>query len=410
MYKTRHIESEVKELAKYAKTVLVVGARQVGKSTMLSHLYPTMHHLTFDPVQDLYGARQDPDFFLDNFRAPLILDEIQYVPELLPALKRRVDTQEDKGQYFLTGSQNLSVLKQISESLAGRVAIINLNPMTSFEIYSEPNSTWLKTYLEIPDLLVSKIQGVLPIEESLYTLVWRGGYPGLLETPNKYISNYFSSYVQTYVERDIRTVENIQDLTQFEKFLALSAALSAQEVNYSHLGREIGLTPATSSRWLSLLGYTYLWKNIMPYSNNAIKRISKKPKGYLNDTGFICYLQRISSPEALANHPSWGHLFETFCINMIIAQSQMLGFDLNFFHWRSSGGAEVDLILEVNNIFYPIEIKGKTALNKYDARGLKAFRESYPHLKIAKGLILYPGKEAYPVDKDTLAIPWHAVI
>jgi uncharacterized protein len=406
-YYTRHLEQKLLQYAEYFKIVLVTGARQVGKSTMLAKVFPDIKTFVFDPIQDIYGARQDPDLFLDTYPPPLILDEIQFVPELLPALKRRVDTSDSPGQYFLTGSQNLSVLRAVAESMAGRVGILNLEGLTYYEMIEEPERGWLDLYLGSPEQIFKKIfipSPTLP----LHQLLWRGSLPGLLDIPNEIVPGYFRSYIQTYVERDIRLLENIRELTAFDRFLGLSAALCAQEINASLLGREIGITPATSRRWLDLLENTYQWKELFPYHGNTIKRISGKRKGFWRDTGLCCYLQRISSPDTLAVSPLRGPLFESWVTNLILRMSSNLSMPPQFYHWRTSGGAEVDLILELDGCLFPIEMKCKTNLTQHDTRGLRAFRETYG-TKVAPAIIVYAGHECFQLNETTTAIPWHAL-
>lgn len=411
MYKQRHIQAKLEQLVNYFKVVLVVGARQVGKSTLLKTLYPQLQHLTFDPIQDLYGARQDPDLFLNNFPRPIILDEMQYIPNLLPAIKRKVDESDAKSQYLLTGSQNISILKTIAESLAGRVGILHLGGFTPFELADTPQNNWLIPYLQSPETFLKSAPLIqtLDLSSTLYTLLWRGSYPGLLDIPNEFVASYYSSYIQTYVERDVRLLENIQDLSQFDRFLGISAALTAQEINYSHLGREIALMPATANRWMDLLVHTYLWAETAPFSGNLIKRVSKKSKGYFTDTGLICYLQRISTPDSLARHPLLGSLFESFCVNFIQNICDSLSMSPKFYHWRTAGGAEVDLILELDGRLYPIEIKCKSNLTAYDARGIRAFFDAYPALNIAPGIILYTGDRCYALSDKIFALPWNAL-
>lgn len=408
MYISRHVEEKVAELAKYFKIILVTGARQVGKSTMLAHLFPNLKHITFNPIEDSYGAKADPKLFLQNFPSPIILDEIQYVPELLPHIKILVDQTDDKGRYYLTGSHNLSIMKTVSESLAGRVGIIHMCGMTPYEIYNAKHQSWIHQYIADPKTFLERTAGVLKTDKTLYELIWRGTLPETIKLPNEIIHDYYSSYVQTYIERDVRFFSNSIDLSQFSKFTSIAAALTAQEINYAQLGREIGISNVTASKWLDLLKYSYQWKEISPYHGNTIKRISKKPKGYITDTGLACYLHKISKPEALSNNPIFGNLFETFCINMIqgLFSSQV---QPAFYHWRSSGGAEVDLILEMNGMIYPIEIKSRSYLSKFDARGIKAFKETYANKKIAPGVIIYTGDILYKIEEDIYAAPWNAM-
>lgn len=407
-YLKRHIEKNVAQYAKYFKIILVTGARQVGKSTMLAKVLPDIRTFVFDPVQDIYGARQDPDLFLDTYPPPLILDEIQFVPELLPALKRRVDTFDSPGQYFLTGSQNLSVLRSVAESMAGRVGILNLEGLTYYEMIEEPEKAWLELYLNNPDEIFKKIH--VPLEKpSLLRTLWRGSLPGILDMPDEILPGYFRSYIQTYVERDVRLLENIRELAAFDRFLGLSAALCAQEINPTQLGREIGVTPATSRRWLDLLENTFQWKEIYPYHGNTIKRLSGKCKGFWRDTGICCYLQRISSPDTLAVSPLRGPLFESWVSNLLARLASLLPMPPQLYHWRTNGGAEVDLILELDGRLFPIEMKCKTNLTKHDTRGLRAFRETYGDEKVAPAIIVYAGQECFRLNETTTAIPWHAL-
>lgn len=408
-YKKRLYEERVLQFVQFFKVLFLVGARQVGKSSLLTHLFPQLPTFVFDPVQDLFNARQDPDLFLQNFAAPLILDEIQYAPELLPVLKRTVDQSDEKGQYLLTGSQQISILKNVAESMAGRVAILEIGPMIPHELYDDfsTKDNWLSHYLADPHDFAKKSHPLLENIPPLFEIMWRGGMPGLIEFPDQVVPTFFSSYVQTYVERDIRTLENIQDLASFGRLFALLAALTGQEINYAQLGREIGVSPATAQRWLQLLIYTYQWREVQPYHGNVIKRISSKPKGFFSDTGMACYLQRISSPAALAGHPLLGALFETFCFAIIRTLATILPTAPLLYHWRTGAGAEVDLILELDDKLYPIEMKCKTNLTKHDTRGIQAFRQTYPHKKIMPGLILYAGTMCYRVSEDVVAVPWH---
>jgi predicted AAA+ superfamily ATPase len=408
MYLTRHLENKVIHLGEKFKVVLVLGARQVGKTTLLRHLFKNIKYFVFDPVQDLYQARQDPDMFLQSSPTPVILDEVQYVPEILASLKRLVDESSQKGQYYLTGSQNFAALRQISESLAGRVVIVELNPLTIYERSGMSDTqSWLKTYLKSPADLMSSHFTVL--DNSLLESLWQGGFPATLElTPPDYY-DFFHSYLQTYVERDIRNLTNIRDLTQFSRFVSLQSALTGQEINNAHLGREIGISPSTAQDWLSLLINSYQLVTVPAFSGNLVKRISRKSKTYFTDTGFACHLMRINSYEGLLGHPAFGALFETFCVNQILRLLKACGQAFNIYHWRTGHGSEVDLILEMDGIYYPIEFKAKTNPSKRDARGITQFRQDYAHLTIAPGLIIHGGNTFYKLETDLYAIPWNAI-
>jgi predicted AAA+ superfamily ATPase len=408
-YKIRHLEDKLRLVSKHFKAVLILGARQMGKSTLLGNVFPQLRHITFDPIQDLYGARADPDLFLDNFPSPLILDEVQFAPELLPAIKRKVDLSPQKGQYFLTGSQNFNILKNIAESLAGRVCILHLGNMTPFETTDVPHGHWLKTYLDCPENMLQNYKG--KTDSPLYETLWKGGLPGTLDIPETLASTFFSSYIQTYIERDVRTIEMITDVSLFNRFIGITAALTSQEINSTQLGRDIGISPAIASRWVDLLKGTYLWKETLPFFGNTLKRLAKKRKGYITDTGIACYLQRISSPQGLANHPLLGAIFESFCVNMIMNISDSFYTPPHFYHWRTAAGAEVDLILDYNGRLYPIEIKCKSNITSYDTRGIKAFYETYQETQnIAPALILYAGDQCYRAGENITVMPWNALV
>ncbi|MBX9786327.1 MAG: DUF4143 domain-containing protein [Alphaproteobacteria bacterium] len=406
MWFDRHLQVKLQGMARNFKVVMLVGARQVGKSSLLAHLYPDLKHLTFDPYNDQYGAKADPDQFLKNFPSPLILDEVQYTPELLSSIKRFVDRSPEKGQYFLTGSQNFGLLKNAAESLAGRVGILELNGLTYFERIGKLDSHWLKGYLTHPQNFFTSLTA--NPSESIYDKIWAGDLPALATIEPDFITNYLGSYIQTYLERDIRVFENIEDMDKFDRFLGLCAAMTSREINDAEFGREMSLSSPTIKRWRGRLMASYQWREVLPYYGNSIKRLSKKSKGYFCDTGLACYLQRIPSPLALASHPNLGHLFESYCINLISTLCTTLSPAPKLYHWRTNGGAEVDLILDYNGCLYPIEIKCKTSAAKKDARGIIAFTETYPHTTIAPGIVLYTGDYPLHLTENCIAIPWNS--
>ncbi len=408
-YLHRHLEDRLERYAARFKIVLVAGARQVGKSTLLEHVFPQVKSVVLDPVQDIYGARSDPDRFLDTFGTPLLLDEVQYAPELLPALKRRVDRSDLKGQYFLTGSQNLAVMRNVSESLAGRVGILRLDGMTPAEMCGAAQQpSWIADFVGEPDTFQSRVAKIMTLDglPSLAEYLWRGQLPGLTEFDLEDVPAYLSAYVQTYIERDVRIMGNIRDLAQFGCFLRLCAALTGQEIIQSQLGREFGISPKTARHWLDMLCHSYQWLELPAYSGNTIKRLTSKPKGHLQDTGLACYLHAISSPQSLLASPLFGHLFESWCVSWIHHQIQRLPLSPSLTHWRTQNGAEIDIVLECDGRLLPIECKASTRLSKHDARGIHAFRNTYR--QAAPGVILYGGDVPWVLSEDAVAIPWSA--
>ncbi len=404
-YRKRHIENKILELFSYYPVVAVLGARQVGKSTLVEHLFHNGIETTvFDPVQDVANARQDPDFFLQNTSVPSFFDEIQYAPELLSAIKRKVDIEKGNGLYILSGSQNLSVLRTISESLAGRVAIVQLFPMSRREIVEQPTNNFLQTWLtgwnttEIP----SGKESPIPV----YPLLWRGSYPKLMEFPDHLIPGYFQSYLQTYIERDVRTVANIGSLQTFGRFIGLLAAHSAQEINHNQLGRELGIDRKTAVAWTEIAEATYQWFTVPAFARNPVKKIAGKRKGFFADTGFLCYLQKISNPQVIGSHPLQGAIFETFVVLEIKKYLQQLTIQPEIYHFRSYTGAEVDIILEMDGMLFPIEIKTKSNPNRKDTRGFTVLKECFPKERIHKGLLICSIAQPTWLSEDVLALPW----
>ena len=412
-YLPRTIEPALKKFAKFFKVVLVIGPRQCGKSTLLAKTFPGYRHFVFDPVLDLYDTRRDPDLFLDNFPAPLILDEVQHVPELLPAIKRRVDRLEGSGLYLLTGSQNLSILRSVAESMAGRVGILELGPMTLKELEGKglegdsPFDSWLASNGSgLPDLSgVREDKTASSLKtEGIARILWRGTMPGLVDAPNDLVPAWHDSYLTTYVERDIRSAASMRDLGDFGRFLRLAAALDGQEINFSQLGRELGLRPDVARRWLDLLALSFQWHELPPWHGNAIKRLSGRPKGHFADSGMACRLLGIGSPEALAANPKIGSLFESFVVNLLRRKMLASGTRPDLFHWRSSGGAEVDLVIRSDDKLLPVEVKYKSMPDGQDTRGMAAFRDTYAGLCSATGIIVHAGSESMRLNATTLAL------
>jgi predicted AAA+ superfamily ATPase len=409
MYIERHVSHKLQNLAKHFSILVLSGARQVGKSTLLNHLFgKKCRTVVFDPTVDVENVRRDPDLFLQNNPPPLILDEIQFAPELVSAIKRWVDNNPRPGQYFLSGSQQWAVIKSLAESLAGRAIFLELAPFSMGEIAGvSPKDSWLARWTNSGgDKTFLAPQKRRPVFERL----WRGFYPKAQGLPGATLPMLFDSYIKTYIERDARSLADFADLPTFHRFYFLMGALTGQEINYSHLGRDIGITPQTAQRWLGLLQSTYQWFELPAFSMNIPKRVSGRAKGYFVDTGLAAFTQAISSPKAMASHPQVGALFETAVVNEVRKQAQLFPFVPKLFHWRSHAGAEVDLILERDGVFFPMEVKLKTHPTGADTSGLTAFRKTHPSLRIGKGAVLAPVETSYALSKNDIAIPWDALL
>lgn len=371
-----------------------------------------METIVFDPAEDIGNARQDPDFFLQNHPPPLFLDEIQYAPELLSAIKRRVDREKKKGMYILSGSQNFSVLKSISESLAGRVFVQELFPMSLRERNKNLSETsFLKSWLESKGSLDLKeirnlFKNSTPPSDTLIANVWKGGYPALLHLPDNLLGGYWRSYFQTYIERDIRSMSNIGNLHTFGKFFALLSALTAQEVNATELGRELGIDRKTAIHWKEIAIASYQWLEIPSFGRNPIKKLSGKSKGYFTDPGFITYFQGIPTPQILETHPFLGRMVETYMVMEILKIISDLDYRPNLYHFRNRSGSEVDLILEYGGVYFPFEIKTKSHINGNDCRGITTFRKLFPNESIAPGIVLSAIESPEKITETSIAIPY----
>jgi len=408
MYIRRILTDKLYKLVESFPVVVISGARQVGKSTLLQNTLGIEGEIVvFDPVIDIENARQDPELFLNNHPTPLILDEIQYAPELVASIKRRVDLNRAPGQYILTGSQQWGVMKSMSESLAGRAVFLDLHSFCLLEIsQSDSIMPWIARWLDSPDIFLSTSQSRLTHKITLYEQLWRGFLPEAQFLASEVIPDFLNAYQRTYIERDVRILANVSDLQLFGRFLQLVSALTAQEINQSQFGRELGLTPQTARRWLDILKATFQWFEIPAYSGNLIKRVSNKPKGFVADTGLACSTQAISTPKAIGGHPLWGAMFETAVVAELRKQTAFLSPMPNFYHWRAYSGAEVDIILEYNGNFYPIEIKAKTNPSRRDTMGISAFRKRCSQINIAKGLVIAPCSDIIQLSEHDYAVPW----
>ena len=407
MYRERFLSERLKHLAAAFPVVVVSGARQVGKTTLLRHLFPGYDYVVFDASLDQEDARREPDLFLKNHPPPVVLDEIQYAPEVVAAIKRYVDRAPDTcGQFLLTGSQQWQVLQRLSESLAGRSAFLDLYGFSQQEIMGA-STCWLRQWLEAPGDFQAWSKSAVRFTGGLQQWLWRGFLPRATEIDEALVPDFWRGYHRTYVERDARLAGDVQDWQEFGRFVRLMSALTAQEINLSHLGREIGMTPQTASRWLHVMEGTYQWFELPAFSGNPTKRVVSRPKGYLADTGLACFHNQISSPQALGGHPLFGPLFETAIACELIKQASTMSTRPSFHHWRTAGGAEVDLVLERDGTLYPIEIKLTASPTRRHASGLEAFRDAHAHRRIGLSALICAVDEPRWIAEDVLAIPWN---
>ena len=366
-YIKRAIEDIVKESEKNFKAVLVTGARQTGKSTLLKHLYPEIKEISFDDPFAEEQAKNNPDMFMMLNEPPVFLDEIQYVPSLFRYIKMSCDRSNDKGLFFLSGAQPFKLMDMVSDSLAGRIAIIEMTPLSLREIMKDEfKSPFLPTleYIQVRNTTVKK-------PDNIWKIIHRGGYPEIQEQ-NMDWNMYFSSYIKTYLERDVRELAAVQDLDAFRRFMVACAARTGQMLNYANIAEEVGKDANTIKNWISILEASGIIYILEPFANSALKRVVKTPKMYFRDTGLVAYLTRWLTPDTLANGAMCGEIFETFVISEILKSYSNRGLDYKYFvsYYRGKDKirkkkngdivqeeAEIDFIIEENGILYPIEIK-----------------------------------------------------
>jgi len=409
-YHRRLLEEKLLDYHDSFTCVLVAGARQVGKSTLVEHVFGRrLKPFTFDPVQDLYGERSDPDLFLRNNPPPLILDEIQYVPELVPALKRYVDAHRAPGLFVITGSQQWEVMRALSESLAGRVGILDLPAFSLSESADDAGlcwfPAWLRGALRSREDAIAAMREAAGTERSPAQLIWRGFFPEVQTLRESAVPGWMRGYVATYLQRDVRRMLEVRDETQFATFLGLCAALTAQEINYRQLGRDIGLSTPSAKNWLSALRGTFQWLELPAFSHNQLKKLSQKSKGYLTDTGLASYLLRLSSPDGVQGHPSFGALFETMVVCELHKQAQLLPLVPAFYHYRQHSGMEIDLVADIDGRLFPIEIKASSSVRPADARAISTFQTQIGPAA-GPGLVIYAGTRTLQLADGCMAVPF----
>ncbi len=397
MYSERTLASFLLKSSESFPVLLVTGPRQVGKTTLLRHVQKEGGgYVTLDDPLARSLAKEDPRLFLQKFARPLLIDEIQYVPELLPIIKMEVDKNQKQGEFWLTGSQQFHLMKNISETLAGRVAILHLQGLSQNEkqgLYErEPflpsSSLSLRSSWNLPDI---------------FTVIFRGSFPKVALDQGVDHDLFYSSYVQTYLERDIRDLSRVSDEQAFIKFLRVVAARTATVINFSDLARDIGIAPVTAKAWLSLLQTSGLIYFLEPFYVNETKRLIKSAKLYFLDTGLCSYLAGWTSPQTLERGAFSGAIFETYVISELLKSYWHNGKKAPFFFCRDKDKREIDLVIYQDGTLYPIEIKKTTLPSKEDRKHfhmLNSFR-----LPVSQGAVICLAEDFYPLTSDISILP-----
>lgn len=368
----RHIEPVVARRAKNSKAILLTGPRQVGKSTLFKHLFSDVNQVTFDDDLLLAQAAEDVGLFLLNNPCPLMIDEVQKCPSIFNRLKIVLDNTEKLSNFFLTGSQKLQLMENVSDSLAGRISIVELEGLSLREIN---DVDFNRHFVPTEDYLSEREKHLKKYSADIWETIHRGSYPELYANPEREWIDYYQSYVKTYLERDVNKLIKAKNHLTFVRFMTTVAARTGQIINYANIASELDVSEVTVKEWISILEKSGIVYVLKPYTTSVLKRAVKTPKLYFRDTGLCCYLTRWLTPDTLKNGAMAGAMFETFVINEILKSYSNEGleydFDVYYYNGRDKKkknengepvevDGEIDLIIQENGILYPIEIKMST--------------------------------------------------
>ena len=367
MYIKRHIEQTIKKAANMFGSVLITGSRQVGKTTVLKQITKDIPYITLDDPIILDSALSETGTFFKNTPPPVFIDEIQYAPNLFPYIKMIIDKEGKDGLFYLSGSQQFKMMKNISETLAGRLGILNLLGLSIREIY---NINIIQPFLPIKDYFDKRKTDIKKIEyNDLWKIIHKGFMPKLYANNQVDWQMFYSSYVKTYIERDVRDLAQVGDEQKFLKFMTAVASQTGNLLNLSSLSRDVGISAPTADRWMSILVSSNIVYLLKPYYNNITKRAVKTPKLYFLDTGLACYLTKWNTPEVLKNGAMAGAFFETFVVSEIIKSYYNNGIlELPLYFYRDKDKIEIDLLIEQEGTLYPIEIKKHSDPSKADIK------------------------------------------
>lgn len=404
-YIERAITEVLKKRVSASKCLLITGARQVGKSTLVKHEFPEYNRANFDDRLTRLQVKEEPGLFFLNNPCPLFIDEVQKENSILEDIKQKVDETDQRGLFILSGSQKLELMKGMSESLAGRVSVSELGGLSLREIYG---IRFNKHFIPTEEYLSEREKELKPYTD-IWIIIHKGSYPELYDVDRDW-QDYYSSYVATYLERDINELISTDSLT-FTKFLTAVAARSGELLNYANIASDVGVSEPTVKNWISILERTGIVYILQPYSASALNRAIKTPKIYFRDTGLACYLTRWLTAEALKNSAVAGNMFETFVVSEILKSYMNEGKDYRFsiYFYRgkdknSKGENEIDLVIEENGILYPVEIK-MSADPKASMGAANPILDKLPEKKRGMGVILCLTDRKFYLRENLLALP-----
>ena len=403
-YISRHMENKILELSKSYSAILLTGPRQAGKTTMLRSLAEKesigREYVSLDDLNIRDMAKNDPALFLQLHKPPVLIDEVQYAPELFTYIKIHIDEHHNPGDFWMTGSQIFRLMQGVQESLAGRVALLHMSPMSQREIINAP---CVPFSVDFERLSSESKQMTAAATPEMFERIWKGSMPGIIsgQYPDRNI--YYSSYISTYVERDVRELSGNIDALKFNRFITAAAARTSQLLNYKALADDADIDMITAKAWVNILETLGIIFLLHPYSNNVLKRTIKTPKLYFYDTGLVCYLTKWSSPEIAESGAMNGALLENFVVSEIMKGYQNAGLEPYLYFYRDRDTKEIDVIMEGDGKICPLEIK-KTATP--DKRIIRTFGviDKAP-LEIGTGAVLCMAEQLGAFDRNNLIVP-----
>lgn len=400
-YVQRSLEPILRKAVSEFPAVVLTGPRQSGKTTLLKHLFGNRYQYVSLDLPDVRAASvEDPRGFLELYKPPVIFDEVQHAPDLLPYIKQKIDVDRFvNGQFLLTGSQNLSLAERVNESLAGRAAMLRLLPLSRREAEGRPQ---LALAWERESSSFSKASYAFG---DLWKGFLRGGYPELAIQPTRDACLWHAGHMQTYLERDVRSLRQVGDLTQYQHFLRVLAARSAQLLNLTDVARDLGVAVNTIKTWLSVLEVTYQVIVLRPYFANIGKRLVKTPKVYFMDVGTLCHLAGLKDPEHASSGPMGGAIMETAVLSEIVKSLTHRGMDPRVYFWRTTAGTEVDFVIETNGKLVPVEVKLSGTPRPLMASAIKTFQRNMRNAAMP-GYVVHPGDTRLPLGPSVTALPF----
>ena len=403
-YIKRALEDVVKKLNTQYSAILITGPRQVGKTTMLKKLMDeennNREYVTLDDMNERNLAKNDPAMFLQLHKPPVFIDEVQYAPELFPYIKIEIDKNHNPGDFWLTGSQIFKLMEGVQESLAGRVAVLSMSALSQREIFGGRAIPFNVDF----DVLVIESKEIAPADTlEIFNRIWNGGMPALISSQYEDRSIFYSGYISTYIERDVRDLSGAIDSLKFYNFITAVAARAGQLINYKSIADDADIDQVTAKNWLNIMETLGLIFYLHPYSNNILKRTIKTPKLYFYDTGLVCYLTRWSSPETAMNGAMNGALLENYVVSEIMKSYQCSAAKPYIYYYRDRDAKEIDVIIEKDGKLHPLEIK-KTATPKRGLTNVFEVIDKSP-LERGTGAIMCMSDKLSAFDKDNLIVP-----